>query len=167
MPSTDPNPCHACEQSFCCDSFSACTANPDCFAFRACYVACNGGQPDEAGVHDAGPPDGALPCDEYCLQAHPTGLVDFAPLLGCTSVLCVSACSNGMPTPCGACLAANCPNEEADVQGTQDGWLLLDCTTPCLDAACLAACEDAYPKAKAAYEAFNACGISKCTPECQ
>jgi hypothetical protein len=168
MPSTDPDACHQCEKSRCCDVYAACVGNPDCLPFAHCLNPCYNGIADDAGVHDAGPPDGDLACAYYCLQGHPNGLTDLAPLLACDAVDCSLPCNPGA-TAYHTCLITYCPDEYAYSLQTPDGFLLGECQGDCPEddagtasAACLMGCEDMYLSAKAAADALAVCGAAHC-----
>jgi hypothetical protein len=168
MPSTDSNACHQCEKSTCCKSYAQCFGDPECSSYITCVGECYNAKPEDAGVPDAEPPpDGAaLPCDEYCLQAHPNGLTGAAPLFTCDIVNCAAPCG-AQTTACEACAQTQCATEYANFYGTADGWLISDCQIPCSDTSCLMACENAYPAGKMAADLFDTCFAAKCTAACK
>jgi hypothetical protein len=167
---TDSGSCYQCETASCCDTTAACIADPQCEGFKNCLVDCTNNVPDEAGVHDGGPPDNGLSlyqCDQYCLAAWPNGLVNWAPQYTCVSVYCLSqSCGAGPLDACQQCTYGKCLDAYANLQSTPGGYLLLDCYLDCKagDTTCFQACDAAFPKAKPLETILYQC-IAAC-PSC-
>jgi hypothetical protein len=167
-PMTDTTECATCEDDHCCQTYANCHANPDCHAMQTCLVDCLSGVADDAGAPHGGAPDGGS-CETICGDAHPQGLVDWAPRDACLLLNCTVMCENAPMPPlsaCDACEFQSCANEYANFDGTPDGYLLGACIAACpTGSPCENACFIQYPTAMAAAYALFGCTAQNC-PSC-
>jgi hypothetical protein len=166
---SDQTPCYTCEDDYCCNTYAACFANADCTALENCLKDCLNGNADDAGAPAGGAPDGGS-CELICGQAHPSGLVDWAPRETCLLVACTVSCENPPMPPLSACLACqyqSCADEFANLNGTPDGWLVGACIAACPTGVnpCNTACLAQYPSAKGSLDALTTCIMASC-PAC-
>jgi hypothetical protein len=166
---TDQTPCFTCEDNFCCNTYAACHADPDCVAMVTCLKDCENGTADDAGAPAGGAPDGGT-CDAICAQAHPTGVAEWAPRETCLLANCTVQCENPPMPPLSACLACqykSCLDEFANLNATTDGYLLGACIDACPGGAntCNEACLAQYPDEMAAVDALTTCVLANC-PSC-
>lgn len=160
----DTTPCYTCEDDSCCDTQAACLNDPECVAFTSCLNDCDNGVPDDAGVHDSGPPTLTGDCTFYCASAHPEGLTHFAPRYACVQQYCLAQCTGSLPNSCAACVETNCSQQFVADLDTPDGILYNTCGANCAsgDATCVAACQSEYPSTKASNMALQACVAAHC-----
>jgi hypothetical protein len=163
-PMTDTTPCYTCEDDQCCQTYETCSADPDCKALKGCLTDCLSGVADDAGSPGAAPDGGS--CEVICGQAHPKGLIEWAPRLTCLSVLCPAACGTP-PSACQTCVYQKCADAFANLNGTPQGYLFNSCVGACPTGAnaCTAACAAQYPTAQAASQALTSCISANC-PVC-
>jgi hypothetical protein len=157
--------CSTCEDDYCCDTYAACAADPDCSGLDSCLTDCLAGNADDAGAPAGGASAGGS-CEVICGNAHPAGLKDWAPREACLLVSCSAAC--GAPlTACLACQYQMCADEFASLYGTPDGYLLNGCRAACPAGtnACSDACLAQYPDIQGASQALSACLQLNC-PTC-
>lgn len=159
---TDTNPCYLCEDNNCCHTYDACAADSECTALKTCLKDCYAPGPD--GGVDAG----AQGCSLFCNGQYPKGVAHWAERRTCMDVHCLKECGAGTPDPCVSCAMSKCPEAYANLHGTQDGYLLWDCTALCAtgDKTCIDACIAKYPSAKAAFDAFGLCNVTRCGTQC-
>jgi hypothetical protein len=166
---TDTTPCSTCEDNYCCNTYAACHADPDCVGMLHCLQDCYSGAADDAGAPPGGPPDGGS-CEETCAQAHPEGVASWAPRETCLLANCTVQCEDPpMPPlpPCLACQFQSCLDEFANFNASTDGYLLGACIDGCPTGAnpCNDACIAQYPDEMAALDALTTCLQANC-PTC-
>ncbi len=168
-PMNDTTPCFTCEDDKCCNTYTACHDNGDCLALENCLKDCLTGVGDDAGSPNGGAPDGGS-CDIICGEAHPAGLVDWAPRDTCLLVECAVQCENPPMPPlpaCEACTNQYCADEYANLNGTPQGFLFGACIAACPGGAnaCTDGCTSTYASVQGAASALIACGVTNC-PSC-
>lgn len=152
--SGDPNACFVCQDESCCDTIAACSAEPDCLAYKECIRTDTGDNP----LYDCG-------------LAHPQGLELFAPGYVCAEYHCAietPGCTKAERDACFTCLYDVCGKEWAALTRFPEGFLLGWCIGACDvgDTACDDACYDLYPGARDEALQLGECLLAGCTGEC-
>lgn len=156
--STDPNPCYACEDDNCCETYAAYAADPEAVAIHQCLVACDPDLDYEAYAA----------CSFACFDAHPGGLELYARRAGCVYTLCDDECSDEPVSPCVACYHQACAPYIVACHDSVSCFLLEQCLIPCDpdDAACWDACYQAYGDGDELLSDTINCGLVHCAAEC-
>jgi hypothetical protein len=149
-PSTDPDACLQCEDSHCCETHAACSAEPECGALLHCEQACTNDQ-----------------CVADCAAAHPTARGLFGARLSCVTMHCPVECGAGTPNACESCVNEGCGDLWVACQSNDECYSLFLCGVVCgADGDCLGACHDEFPRGADAFDAWAVCSVHRCTAEC-
>jgi hypothetical protein len=152
-PSTDPNPCYACEDENCCESYEAYAANPEAKAIYDCILTCT--QPPYA------------PCQEQCVLDHPDGAADWGARLGCNTVHCsdTSTCGEVPLDACLTCVYGKCGDPYQACSADAECFRIMLCTAACPDE-CAGECAAEHPDAAELYNDFALCAKNECLDVC-
>jgi hypothetical protein len=153
--STDPNPCFACIDDRCCDTYQACHDSADCQALRDCLVTCG----DDAA------------CIEGCAEQHAEGAALWGPYYACGIVRCATdttACDPTEREACEACLFTDCGDAYAYFLSAPGGYEMEACIQACPidDSVCDGMCYAAYPEAYAKWGDLASCVGVLCKGKC-
>jgi hypothetical protein len=153
-PSADPNPCYACEDNHCCESYTRYRANTEAIAFRQCYEQCL-----------ASPTPGTS-CQEKCDAEHPSGTADFAVRATCLEFFCPFECFDAPVTDCSTCRQQQCASQLVAASATESGFLIQGCNNACGgDSSCEQACVNEYTQGAGLVVLAGDCIKTKC-PQC-
>jgi hypothetical protein len=153
--STDPDPCHRCEQQYCCTTLATLKADPAAEAYLHCLQNCTG------------PGD----CFEICAEQTPDGVKNLAPLLACDAQFCsdADACGDKPLDPCLVCANQNCALPKVNFYAEAEGLLLGSCLATCAasNGSCWNACFAKYPDAVPLFQAYKDClDAAHCGTQC-
>lgn len=154
-PSSETNPCHHCQDEYCCESDQACRDDPGCLEYFYCVQDCSADTLREC----------ELACDD---QVGAENFLKFNIKLSCVRHFC------GEPSECGveplsACEV--CFNEQCAVETfacDSDPWCgrIGGCIAPCTDQACYDACYEQYAPGVPLFNASTECLLAECSDAC-
>lgn len=154
QPSSDPNPCYACDDNNCCEVFQACQSNDHCKQIRPCIDDCSGSLSE---------------CTQQCFDKWPLGSELFAIRLACVTQKCTEECLGSPPNVCQLCTYEKCSDENLDCAGDASCQVLSQCVGDCNGSTkCINGCHETYGglKTSTKFERYLGCVIENCSTPC-
>jgi len=160
-PSRETNLCFKCTDESCCNEYATCAADPRCAMFyKDCLPQCKA----DGGSFDT--------CVVQCDSRNGAGHALFAPYNACTSVKCLTECSDIPPDECTVCSFQTCSGPTGACKADRDCTTLTSCITACAERTpglekCTTDCvQGRRAETVALYDATLACYRQKCKAAC-
>lgn len=152
--SMDPNPCYACEDTNCCESYVQYAANPEAVIIKDCILACPVDDDD---------------CSYQCLLDHPDGVEDWGIRVGCLATYCFDddACGEVPLDACVECANQNCADVMMACNEDPECFLIAECIgrSTCVGD-CIQQCINDHPTAEDTFIQYSICAVNECGEVC-